>query len=153
MLRGKLAFYHVTKATAFTGTSPSSQPVTWFWGVYQTPPGGTPTDVTSAARGGRNFNVTFGGAGTTTAIGYIEKFREMNVTLVSGAAAGWSGVWEYASAVDAAGNPTAVEDASLFAPTARTGCGNPARSRSTRPPTGWRPRSAAATGCTTSGSA
>ena len=40
--------------------------------------------MTSAARGGRNFNVTFGGAGTTTAIGYIEKFREMNVTLVRG---------------------------------------------------------------------
>src|SRR5438067_1030269 len=30
----------------------------------------------------------------------------MNVTLVSPAAAGWSGVWEYASAADAAGNPT-----------------------------------------------
>jgi hypothetical protein len=102
----ELAFYHVTRATNFTGTSPSSQPVTWFWGVYQTA-NGTTTDVTSAARGGRNFNVTFGAAGTTTAIGFIEKFRELNVTLVSGAAAGWSGVWEYASAVDAAGNPTA----------------------------------------------
>ena len=50
-----------------------------------------PTDVTSAARGGRTFNVSFGGAGTTTAIGYIEKFREMNVTLASGAAAGLVG--------------------------------------------------------------
>src|SRR5262249_17284373 len=64
----ELAFYHVTKATNFTGTSPSSQPVNWFWGVYQTA-NGTTTDMTSAARGGRNFNVTFGAAGTTTAIG------------------------------------------------------------------------------------
>jgi Big-like domain-containing protein len=102
----ELAFYHVRKATSFIGTSPSSQPVTWFWGVYQTIPGGTPTDVTSAARGGRNFNVTFGGAGTTTAIGFVEKFRQMNVSLVSGAGAGWSGVWEYVSAVDVDGNPT-----------------------------------------------
>ena len=111
----ELAFYHVKHATAFSGTSPSSQPVTWFWGVYQTPPGGAATDVTSAARGGRNFNVTFGGAGTTTAIGYLEKFREMNVTLAAGAAAGWSGVWEYASAVDAKGNPTAWKSLPLLA--------------------------------------
>lgn len=103
----EVAFYHVTKATAFSGASSSSQPVNWFWGVYQTLPGGTATDQTSAARGGRNYNVGFGGTGTTTAIGYTDKFREMNVTLASGAAAGWSGVWEYATAVDATGKPTA----------------------------------------------
>jgi hypothetical protein len=80
--------------------------------VYQTV-GGTTTNVTSAARGGRNFNVTFGGTGTTTAIGYPEEFRELNVTLVSGAAAGWSGVWEYASATDLAGNPTAWKSLAL----------------------------------------
>src|SRR5262249_32596580 len=45
-------------------------------------------------------------AGQWTAVGYLEQFREMNVTLVSPAAAGWSAVWEYASSVDAAGNPT-----------------------------------------------
>jgi hypothetical protein len=101
------AFYHVTKATPFTGSSPSSQPVTWFWGGYQTTPAGAVTDVTSAIRGGRNFNVTFGGTGTTTAIGYTDRFRELNVTLVAGAKAGWGGVWEYASAVDASGRPTA----------------------------------------------
>lgn len=103
----ELAFFHVTKATAFTGSSPSSQPVNWFWGVYQTAPGGNPTDVTAAARGGRNFNVSLGGTGTTTAIGYTDKFREMNFTLVRGALSGWAGVWEYAAAVDTAGNPTA----------------------------------------------
>jgi hypothetical protein len=102
----ELAFYHVTKATSFTGTSASSQPVTWFWGVYQTT-GSTTTDVTSAARGGRTFDVQFGAAGTTTAIGYTDEFREMNVTLAHGGTSGWSGVWEYVSAVDANGNPTA----------------------------------------------
>lgn len=100
----ELAFYHVTKPTAFQGASPSSQPVNYFWGVHQSNGTGTPTDVTSAARGGRNFNVSFGGAGTATALGFVEKFREINVTLARGAAPGWAGVWEYASAVDASGN-------------------------------------------------
>jgi hypothetical protein len=105
-VNSELAFYHVTQATAFTGASPSSQPVNWFWSAYQTL-SGTTTDVTSAVRGGRNFNVNFGAAGTTTAIGYLDKFREMNVTLAVPAATGWSGSWEYPSAIDANGNPTA----------------------------------------------
>src|SRR5205823_12428262 len=72
----ELAFYHVTQPTAFSGTSASSQPVTWLWGVYQSAvSGGSVTDVTSAARGGRNFNVTFGPAGQATAIGYPDRFR------------------------------------------------------------------------------
>jgi hypothetical protein len=103
----ELAFYHVAKATPFTGASPSSQPVNWFWGAYQTAAGGATTDVTSAVRGGRNFSVEFGDAGTTTAVGYVEKFREMNVTLARAATAGWSGTWEYATAVDAGGLPAA----------------------------------------------
>lgn len=108
----ELAFYHVTKATPFTGSSGSSQPVDWFWGAYQTA-NGTTTDVTSAARGGRNFDVQFGAAGTTTAIGYTDRFREMNVTLARGAVAGWGGAWEYVSAVDANGNPTAWKTLAL----------------------------------------
>src|SRR5262249_54000251 len=84
----ELAFYHVTKATPFSGTSSSAQPVKWFWGAFQTTSGGTPIDVTSAARAGRNFNVQFGAAGTTTAMGYIEKFREMNITLARAAVSG-----------------------------------------------------------------
>ncbi len=101
------AFYHVTKATPFSGSSASSQPVNWFWGVYQTPPGGPTSDQTSAAHGGRNYNVGFGAAGTITTIGYPEKFRELNVSLVQTAATGWAGTWQYATAVDANGNPTA----------------------------------------------
>jgi hypothetical protein len=104
----ELAFYHVSKATPFSGSSSSSQPVTWFWGTYQfTTSPATATDVTSAARGGRNFNVNFGATGTSTAVGYLEKFREMNITLATQPAAGWGGVWEYAAAVDTNGNPTA----------------------------------------------
>ena len=129
------AFYHVSQATPFTGTSPSSQPVNWFWGVYQNGTSGL-ADVTSAARGGRNFNVAFGAAGTWTAVGYLEKFREMNVSLVSSAGTGWSGVWEYATAADASGNPT--DWATL--PLLDDGTGGLARSGTITfdPPAGWK---------------
>ncbi|HEY1187889.1 MAG TPA: Ig-like domain-containing protein, partial [Gemmata sp.] len=109
----ELAFYHVTKATPFTGASPSSQPVNWFWAAYQSNGTATPSDVTSAIRGGRTTNVQFGAAGTTTAVGFVDPFRELNVTLVRGAAAGWTGVWEYPTAVDANGNPTAWKTLTL----------------------------------------
>ena len=52
------AFYHVQRATAFTGSSPSSQPVNWFWNVSR-----GDTDLTANARGGRTAGVSFGGAG------------------------------------------------------------------------------------------
>jgi hypothetical protein len=109
------AFYHVPQATPFAGSSPSSQPVTWFWSAYQS--NDTPqaaTNVTSAARGGSNVNLDFGGAGRWTAVGSLEKFRELNVTLASLPQAGWGGVWEYVSAVDAAGNPQAWKPLTLI---------------------------------------
>ncbi len=87
------AFYHVQRATAFSGSSPSSQPVNWFWNVSR-----GDTDLTANARGGRSTGVAFGSVGEAVTIGYTDKFRELNVTLVRGAQAGWSGVWEYATA-------------------------------------------------------
>jgi hypothetical protein len=102
------AFYHVSQATSFVGTSPSSQPVTWFWSAYQSGGGTeTVTNATSASRGGTGTSLNFGGTGKWTALGSLEKFREMNVTLTTLPQAGWGGVWEYVSSVDAAGNPTA----------------------------------------------
>jgi hypothetical protein len=108
----ELAFYHVTQATPFTGASASSRPVTWFWSAYQSS-NGTLTDQESAIRGGRTYNVNFGAAGTWTALGSLDRFREMNVTMAVGASAGWSGVWEYVSAVDANGNPTSWKTLTL----------------------------------------
>ncbi|HEY2783352.1 MAG TPA: Ig-like domain-containing protein, partial [Fimbriiglobus sp.] len=100
------AFYHVTAATQFQGNSPSSQPVTYFWGVTRTTPAGGATDLTAAAEGGRTYGVEFGGTGSAINIGYLEKYREINVVLNRPATAGWTGVWEYATATDAAGNVT-----------------------------------------------
>ncbi|HET6573109.1 MAG TPA: Ig-like domain-containing protein [Fimbriiglobus sp.] len=113
----ELAFYHVGKATAFTGGSPSSQPVSYLWGVYRGPATSYTglTDLTSAARGGRTFGVAFGGTGDAISIGYPDRFRELNYTLNRGAAAGWRGVYEYVAAVDADGFPTAWKPLALTA--------------------------------------
>jgi hypothetical protein len=100
------AFYHVSVPTPFSGGSPSSQPVTWFWAVYQ---GATTSwsDDTAQAHGAAFRGVAFGGAGQSLAVGYPEPFREINVQLTTPASGGWSGVLEYPTAVDANGNPTA----------------------------------------------
>jgi hypothetical protein len=98
----EVAFYHVSRATPFRGSSPASQPVTWFWAAVQTTPSGNSTLVTTAARGGGS-GIRLGGVGTTTALGYPDPFREINLTLQKAAESGWSGVWEYAAAVNAQG--------------------------------------------------
>lgn len=111
----ELAFYHVSKATAFTGGSPSSQPVKYLWGVYRGPATSYTglTDLTSAARGGRTYGVVFGSEGNAVSIGYPDRFRELNYTLNRAAAAGWQGVYEYVAAVDADGFPTAWKPLTL----------------------------------------
>ncbi|MCZ2343384.1 MAG: hypothetical protein LC104_16565, partial [Bacteroidales bacterium] len=99
------AFYHVTRETPFNGSSPSSIPVEQFWGVYQSPNGKSWTDWTREARDTRS-TLTLGRLGSSTAFGYVEKYRELNVTLQSAAASGWRGTLEYVAAVDAQGRPT-----------------------------------------------
>jgi len=108
------AFYHVSKPTAWTGSSPSSQPVNQFWGVHRSGIGAA-TDLTAAARGGRTFGVDFGPTGSSLAIGYPEKFVELNVDLSKPATGAWRGVTEYVTAVDTAGNPTAWKTLTLSA--------------------------------------
>jgi hypothetical protein len=102
------AFYHVTQPTPFTGASSSSQPVDWFWGVYQSTTAGGLTDETSVAHGGEGAAVIqLGAAGTSTSIGYIEEFNQINITVAQTPGAGWSGQWQYDSAVNASGAPIA----------------------------------------------
>lgn len=99
------AFYHVTQATSFSGSSPASQPVSWFWGVYRAGVLPQVTDLTQLAHSSSQF--ALGAAGESVYIAYPEKYREININLASGAGTGWSAVVEYATAVDAYGNPTA----------------------------------------------
>jgi hypothetical protein len=129
------AFYHVSQPTPFTGNSPSSQPVDWFWGVYLA--GGTPdfVDVTAAAHSSQP--ITLGGAGQSLYIGYPEEFNEINFRVESGARSGWAGVLQYPTAVDAEGNPTAW---ATLRTTTNTSAG---LSRSGKvlfdPPANWKP--------------
>ena len=103
------AFYHVTQPTTFSGGSPSSQPVNWLWDVRR-----ETTNLTYAAHDNVNGDITFGAQGQSLYLGYTERFRELNFTLSSGAAAGWTGVVEYATAVDANGAPTAWQTLSTI---------------------------------------
>jgi hypothetical protein len=100
------AFLHVTQPTPFSGDSVSSQPVTWFWAVYQASASSGLQDLTERAHTGSQ-NISLGALGTSTAIGYAEPFSQINFNLAAGAGAGWSAVLEYPTAVDADGNPTA----------------------------------------------
>ena len=99
------AFYHVSKAMAFSGSSSGSQPVTWFWSVYQTSTSGSSSDFTSLARGGSVGNLNWDGSGQSLYFGYTDKFRELNVNVSRAAESGWNGVWEYAT-VNSSGQTT-----------------------------------------------
>ncbi len=100
------AFYHVTQATAYSGTSPSSQPVEWFWSVARGS-GSSWTDLTAQARRTSTGGVTFGTTGQSVVVGYTDPFREIDMALQSAAAGGWAETLEYPTQVDASGNPTA----------------------------------------------
>jgi hypothetical protein len=96
------AFYHAARPVGFSGNSPSSQPVTWFWAVYRG--GRNGTDLTKAAHTGTD-RVAFGSAGESLYLGYPERFREIHIALSSSRRAGWTFRLEYARRVGAAGKP------------------------------------------------
>jgi hypothetical protein len=100
----EVAFYHAAHATPFSGDSPSSQPVTWFWGVYRG--SRSPVNVTAAAHA-KAGRCAFGEGGESLYVGYPDRFREINLTLNSPAGRGWSAVLEYPKAADDGGAPKA----------------------------------------------
>jgi hypothetical protein len=102
-LSREAAFYHASHPLPFKGDSPSSKPVTWFWGVYRG--GSAPSDLTSAAHR-NNSRVEFAGNGDSLYLGYPDKFREINVEITSGAKGAWAATLEYAKSVDKAGKTT-----------------------------------------------
>jgi hypothetical protein len=131
-------FYHVTSATPYSGTSPSSQPVDWFWSVALGQ-GASWTDLTGAARRTNPGGVTFGGVGQSVVVGYPEPFREINVALLSGPRGGWRAALEYPTQVDAAGNPTAWAPLPLLTDTT-AGLGRTGQVLFD-PPADWKPAS------------
>jgi hypothetical protein len=65
------AFYHVSKATPFTGDSGSSKPVNWFWSVRRGSDAAGWTDYTQVSQT-RTPAVTVAPAGQSVVIGYPE---------------------------------------------------------------------------------
>jgi len=100
----EVAFYHVNKATAFNGMSASAVPVERFWGAYR----GTDAKWDNLTRSASNTGnaITFAERGESLALGFLEKYREINVDLSKAAGAGFTSAIEYVSAVDATGKPT-----------------------------------------------
>lgn len=98
------AFYHVNRATAYSGMSASAVPVSHFWGVYR----GAGSDWQNVTRDAKvnDTPLNFADAGESLALGFIEKFREVNVDLLTAAAGGWAAELEYVAAVDDQGRPT-----------------------------------------------
>jgi hypothetical protein len=132
------AFFHVAQPTPFSGASASSQPVTWAWGVYRGAVAGGPlTDLTSKAHGGGIGGVTFGPAGQFVAVGFPDRFRQVNVTVSNPADPGWAAVWEYPVAVGDGGRPTAWRPLALEAD--KTAGLRVSGAVSFEPPRDWRP--------------
>jgi hypothetical protein len=103
------AFYHVAAPTPFSGSSPSSQPVNQFWGIYRG--GSTLTNLTSFA-GSSQAGIAFGAANESLYLGYPDPFREINVNLAT-TNQGSNIVLQYAKAVDPNGNPIDWADVPL----------------------------------------
>lgn len=98
------AFYHAAAPSRFRGDSPSSLPVTRFWGLFL----GDSRPARNLERAiwpsGEGFSPP-GLAGHSFSVGYPDPYREINVRLSSAPAGRWAGLWEYPTAENADGTP------------------------------------------------
>lgn len=75
------AFLHVAAPTNFKGAGGSSQPVSYFWGVYL---GTSLQDRTDRASGKVSGGVSFAGTvGEVLYIGYPDRFREISIDIAT----------------------------------------------------------------------
>jgi Bacterial Ig domain len=117
------AFYHVARPTDFTGDSPSTRPVTWFWNVQRGPATGTAggsanvTSLFSQANNATANDVAFGGVGQAMSLAMPDRFREIHLTLAKPAGSSFAGTWEYVASVDATGKPTVWKTLNLLGDT------------------------------------
>src|SRR5439155_18305742 len=82
----ELAFYHAATPTPWTGDSASSMPVNWFWSVQRGASLSGLTNLMAAAHNATPCDVPFGDSGESLYLGFVAKFREINVELSVGAA-------------------------------------------------------------------
>ena len=99
------AFYHVNKATPFTGDSGSSRPVNWFWSVLRGSDASGWADLAQVTRQSTPA-VQFAPAGQSVVLGFPEKFREININLRTAGSSSWAAKLEYATSRDSVGRPT-----------------------------------------------
>ncbi len=130
------AFYHVNRATAFTGDSGSSKPVNWFWNIQRGSDASGWTNLTPATRRS-NQTVAFAPAGQSVVIGYPDKFHEINVAIRSVGSSSWGARLEYASTRDANGNPTLWKPLTTVSDT--TSALRRSGTLTFDPPSDWRP--------------
>jgi hypothetical protein len=109
------AFYHATTATTYNGMSASAVPVNRFWAVYKSN-GATQEKLTTNLQSSGS-NISFAAKGESVSLGFLEKFREINVDVSTAASGGWAGQWEYVSTVDSSGNPTRWSTLNLLSDT------------------------------------
>jgi hypothetical protein len=98
----EFAFYHASTPTPFQGDSPSSRPVSWFWHAYRG--GSRPHEVTPEITGSKS-RFQMPAVGESLYLGYPERFAEVQIRLVDGANADYSGIWEWLAGTD----PTSPE--------------------------------------------
>ena len=126
------AFYHVNEATPYNGLSASAVPVEQFWSVKRGSDATGWNDQRGEARN-PNQSTVFPQANESLAIGYPERFREVNFHLRSGASNGYSGQWEYVTATDAQGRPTAWKTLNISSMIQQDNCDATAVCNSIRP--------------------
>ncbi len=132
------AFYHAVRALPFRGDSPSSRPVTRFWSVLR---GDRTLHPLTAAADRQAGRIACGATGEAVYLGYPERFREIHFQLLSGAAAGWTALLEYPTAVDESARATSWRPLATVSDTTSglTHSGQMAFD----PPPDWRPAASA----------
>ncbi|MSR54873.1 MAG: hypothetical protein EXS09_16525 [Gemmataceae bacterium] len=129
------AFYHVNKATPFSGDSGSSKPVNWFWSIQRGRDTHGWLDLTQVTKSGAPSG-TFAPTGQSIVLGYPEKFHEINLNLKSLGSKTWSAELEYSTARDAQGRPTGWKSLRTLTDTSR-GL-KKSGTRTFDPPSDWR---------------
>jgi hypothetical protein len=98
------AFFHAASPYSYAASGQSNRPVQDFWQVFRLVSGSASNQYTRANDG---TGLSFGpGVNDAVQFAYPDPFAQIRFTLTTPAAAGYSAVLEYPSAVDANGNPT-----------------------------------------------
>ncbi len=101
------AFLHASAAFAFSGAGSSARPVRWFYALFQINAAGSVLN-TYTQSSSTTIASTFGAAvDDFLALGNLDRFVQIDATITTPLAGGYTYAIEYPTAVDGSGNPTA----------------------------------------------